>query len=333
MEYRRLGRAGLKVSVLSYGTWVTFAEQGDLVSATAALRVAREAGVNLFDSADAYGHGRAEELLGLALEQLGWERATYVLSTKVYSGVRDCVNMRRTLNRKYLMHAIDESLERMRTPFVDLVYCHRPDPETPIEETVWTMSDIVAAGKAHYWGTSGWPVADIRAACRIADRYGLRKPSMEQLEYNLFRRGDVEGAYAGLHEELGLGIVTWSPLASGLLTGKYMHGVPPGSRATLPGYGWLASWLTNGVRNGRVRQFEVIARSLGATPAQLAIAWCTLNRTVSTVVLGARGPDQLRHNLDALDVVPLITPELVSRIDEVFGSDDVERDASAPTHT
>jgi voltage-dependent potassium channel beta subunit len=318
VEYRRLGRAGLRVSVLSYGTWVTFAEQGDLSSAVASLRVAREAGVNLFDTAEAYGSGRAEELLGLALEQLGWDRATFVLSTKLYWGVRDCVNMRTTLNRKYLLQAIDESLERLRTRFVDLLYCHRPDPETPIEETVWAMSDIIAAGKAHYWGTSEWPADQIRAAWEIADQYGLRKPSIEQPEYNLFKRARVEGEYAGLHREIGLGLATWSPLASGLLTGKYLDGAPTGSRGSLPGYGWLESWLVDEERNRRVRELDLIARTIDATPAQLAIAWCTLNPAVSTVILGASTPEQLRDNLRALDVVPRISPGVLRRIGAVF---------------
>ena len=318
MEYRRLGRAGLKVSVLSYGTWVTFAEQGDLANALASLAVAREAGVNLFDTAEAYGQGQAEELLGAALEQLGWDRATYVLATKLYWGVRNCVNMHQTLNRKYLMQAIDGSLERLRTPFVDLLYCHRPDAQTPIEETVWAMSDIVAAGKAHYWGTSEWPAEQIRTAWEVADRYGLRKPSMEQPEYNLFKRARVEGEYTTLHAEIGLGLTTWSPLASGLLTGKYRDGVPAGSRGCLPGYGWLTPWLVDAKRNHQVQELDVIARAIGATPAQLAIAWCTMNPVVSTVILGASNPGQLNENLRAMDVVPRLSADVMDRIADQF---------------
>jgi voltage-dependent potassium channel beta subunit len=318
MDYRRLGRAGLKVSVLSYGTWVTFAEQGDLSNAIATLAVARQAGINHFDTADAYGQGQAEELLGSALEQLGWDRATYVLATKLYSGVRNCVNMRQTLNRKYLMQAIDESLDRLRTRFVDLLYCHRPDPDTPIEETVWTMSDIVAAGKAHYWGTSDWPAEQILAAWEVADRYGLRKPSMEQVEYNLFKRANVEGEYATLHREIGLGLTTWSPLASGLLTGKYRDSVPPGSRGSLPGYGWLKACLIDEERNRRVSDLEAIARTIDATLAQLAIAWCMMNPAVSTVILGASRPDQLRENLRATDVIPRLSAEVMARIGNLF---------------
>lgn len=318
MEYRRLGTTGLRVSVLSYGTWVTFAEQGDLSNAMASLTVARQAGINSFDTAEVYGRGRAEELLGSALEELGWDRATYVLSTKLYWGVRECVNMRRTLNRKYLMQAMDESLGRLRASFVDIVFCHRFDPETSLEETVWAMSDIIAAGKAHYWGTSEWPTERIRAAWEVADRYGLRKPCVEQPEYNLFKRERIEGEYAALQREIGLGFTTWSPLASGLLTGKYRNGIPAGSRASLPGYGWLKEWLVDGERNDRVRELDAIARALGATPAQLAIAWCTKNPTVSTVILGASDPDQLRENLSALRAVPQLSREVMGRIEHHF---------------
>jgi|SRR5687767_5373064 len=318
VEYRRLGRAGLKVSVLSYGTWITFAEQGDLSVAVETLTVARRAGVNFFDTADAYGQGRAEELLGAALEEMAWDRATYVLGTKVYSGVRQCVNMRQTLHRKYLMLAIDESLERLRTPFVDVLYCHRPDPHTPLEETVWAMSDIVASGKAHYWGTSEWPADQLRTAWEIADSCKLRKPSVEQPEYNLFKRARVEGEYAVLHRDIGLGIATWSPLASGLLTGKYGNGVPARSRASLSNYGWLRAWLEDGERNRKVRELETIARELRATTAQLAIAWCTKNPSVASVILGASGPRQLQENLLALDVVPRLSGEVMQRIDSIF---------------
>lgn len=318
MEYRRLGSAGLKVSVLSYGTWVTFAEQGDLHNAIATLMVARQEGVNFFDTAETYGQGRAEDLLGRALEELQWDRATYVLSTKLYWGSRNCVNMRETLNRKYLMQAIDESLDRLRTPFVDLLFCHRPDPETPIEEIVWTMSDIVAAGKAHYWGTSEWPAEQIRAAWDVADRYRLRKPSMEQPEYNLFRRSRVEAEYSTLHRDIGLGLTTWSPLASGLLTGKYVNGVPPGSRGSVPGFGWLKERLVDRQLNARVRELEILARKIDATPAQVAIAWCTLPPAVSTVILGASGPDQLRENLGAMKVVSRLSPDILHLINALF---------------
>ncbi|MDQ3935770.1 MAG: aldo/keto reductase [Actinomycetota bacterium] len=318
MEYRRLGRAGLKVSVLSYGTWVTFSEQADPGVARECLTVAREEGVNFFDTAEVYGRGRAELLLGAAIEDLRWERASFVLSTKLYWGVHDQVNLSNTLNRKYLLHAIDRCLERLRTPFVDLLFCHRPDPETTVEEVVWTMSDIVAAGKAHYWGTSEWSAEQIRSAYEVAERHGLRKPTMEQPEYSLVARERVEREYRPLCEGLGLGLTTWSPLASGLLTGKYAGGIPPGSRAALPGYEWLQASMTDAERSRRVAALGEVARELGCTTAQLAIAWCTRNPDVSTVILGASSAGQLRENLGALAVGPRLTPETAGRIGALF---------------
>ncbi|MFL6139741.1 MAG: aldo/keto reductase [Frankiaceae bacterium] len=318
MEYRRLGSSGLKVSVLSYGSWVTFAEQISPEVARDCLAVARQAGVTLFDTAETYAGGRAEWLLGAAIENLGWDRSTYVLSTKLYWGLHDWPHLRSTLNRKYLMQAVDGCLERLRTPFVDLLLCHRRDPETPVEEVVWALSDIVAAGKALYWGTSEWPPEDVRAAWELADRYGLRKPVVEQPEYNLFARRRVEEDYRGLASELGLGLMTWSPLASGVLTGKYLHGVPAGSRAALPGYAWLQRSLVDAERNQRVADLAALARELGCSVAQLAIAWCTLNPAVSSVILGASAPAQLRENLAALEVVPLVTPEVVARIEQIL---------------
>lgn len=306
------------MSVLSYGTWITFAEQDDPPNAAACLATAREAGMNFFDTAESYGNGVAERLLGATIDRLGWDRATFVLSTKLYWGIRDCVNMRQTLNRKYLLQAIDESLERLRTRFVDVVFCHRPDAETPVEETVWTMSDIIAAGKAHYWGTSAWPPEQIRAAYAIAEHYGLRKPTVEQPEYNLFVRRPVEAEYAPLSEELGLGLTTWSPLASGILTGKYLDGAPPTSRASLPGYDWLRPALTDAERNRRVLQFRDVAASIGCSPAQLAIAWCTMHPAVSSVITGASHPAQIRENVRALDVVPKLSQSVLRFLSGLF---------------
>lgn len=315
MEYRRLGGAGLKVSVLSYGSWVTFSQQVPFSAAKECLAAAREAGVNFFDTAEVYGGGRAESMLGAAIEELGWDRATIVLSTKLYWGLHDDINLRNTLNRKYLMHAIDGCLRRLRTQFVDLLFCHRPDPNTPLEETVWAMSDIIASGKALYWGTSEWPAHQIRAAWELADRYGLRKPVTEQTEYNLFCRQRVDEEYRSLFADLGFGLTTWSPLGSGLLTGKYRHGVPPGSRASLPGYEWLRQTMLDGERNRRVEDLGLIARELDCTTAQLAIAWCVMNRAVSTVITGASSVAQIRENLGALDVAPRLSADFMARID------------------
>ncbi len=233
--------------------------------------------------------------MGDAIAELGWERHSYVISTKLYWGLGEGPNLRRTLNRKYLLHAIDGSLERLGLDFVDLLFCHRADPTTPIEETVWAMSDIVSSGKALYWGTSEWSADEIRAAWEIAERHHLHKPVMEQPQYNLFERDKVEREYARLYEDLGIGLTTWSPLASGLLTGKYLAGVPEGSRATLPGYEWLRASLTDPERNRQVRQLAGVADRLGCTLAQLAIAWCAINPHVSTVITGASRVEQVRE--------------------------------------
>jgi len=240
MEYRRLGRSGLKVSTFSFGSWVTFGGQVDTGLARECFAVAREEGVNFFDNAEGYAGGESERIMGQAIAELGWPRQSYVVSTKLFWGIDDdLVNMTNTLNRKYLLHAIDGSLERFGLDFVDLLYCHRPDADTPIEETVWAMSDIVSSGKALYWGTSEWSADEIRAAWNIAERHHLHKPVVEQPQYNLFERRRVEREYRRLYEDIGLGLTTWSPLASGLLSGKYVDGIPDGSRASLPGYEWL----------------------------------------------------------------------------------------------
>ena len=316
MIYRRLGRAGVKVSLFSFGTWLTFAEQADRSDAVQLLGTARHAGINLFDTAEAYGGGAAERLLGATIERLGWDRATYLLSTKLYWGVRGTVNMQRTLNRKYLLQGIDECLERLRTRFVDLLYCHRPDPDTEVEEVVWAMSDIIAAGKAHYWGTSEWPPERIVEAIEIAERHHLRRPAMEQPEYNLLKRERLETLYAPLARNHGLGLCAWSPLASGLLTGKYVEGgAAAGTRAALAGHEWLARQLLDPEANRTVARVARAARSIGCSPAQLSLAWCARNPDRSSVILGARTPDQLVHNLEALRVLPHLTPAVMAELD------------------
>jgi voltage-dependent potassium channel beta subunit len=318
MTYRRLGRSGLKVSVLSFGSWVTFGEQIDTSLAKDCLTAAREAGVNFFDNAEAYAGGQSEQIMGDAIAELGWERWSYVISTKIYWGIhKDTVNMANTLNRKYLMQAIDGSLERLGLDFVDLLYCHRPDPETPIEETVWAMSDIVSSGKALYWGTSEWSAEEIRAAYEIAERHHLHKPVMEQPQYNLFERKKVEREYARLYDDYGLGLTTWSPLASGLLTGKYADGVPEGSRAAIPGYEWLRDYVTDPAKNEQVKELSAVADRLGVTVGQLAIAWCAANPRVSTVITGASSVAQVHENLKALDALEQLTPEVLAEIAEI----------------
>jgi voltage-dependent potassium channel beta subunit len=315
MEYRRLGRSGLKVSVLSFGSWVSFGQQIDTSAAVECLAAAREGGMNFFDNAEVYAGGRSEQIMGDAIAELGWERWSYVISTKVFMGLHDDVNMKSTLNRKYLLQSIDGSLERLGLDFVDLLFCHRADPETPIEETVWAMSDIVSSGKALYWGTSEWTAEEFRAAWDIADRHHLHKPVMEQPQYHLFERRRVEREYARLYEDLGLGLTIWSPLASGLLTGKYLDGVPDGTRASLPGYEWLRDALTDPAANAKVRRLKTIADDLGCELSQLALAWCAKNPNVSTVITGASHAAQVYENLGAVEVLDLLDDDLMARID------------------
>ena len=322
MQYRRLGRAGLQVSELSLGSWVTYHNQVDTKAATEMLAAAFDAGINFFDNAEVYAQGESEVVMGQAFKALGWNRLDYVVSSKFFWGLqRDGVtttNRKDTLNRKYLMQAVDGSLKRLQLEHLDLIYCHRPDPHTPIEETVWAMSDIIRQGKALYWGTSEWSASDIRAAWEIAERHHLHKPVVEQPQYHLFHRRRVEQDYARLYEDIGLGLTTWSPLASGLLTGKYLDGIPDGSRAALPGYEWLKGMLTDPTRNAIVRDLAAIAERLGVTTGQLAIAWCVSNPHVSSVILGASTVDQVRENLGALDALEKLTPEVREEIEMLF---------------
>jgi len=319
MQYRRLGRAGLQVSELSLGSWVTYANQVDVNAAVEMMAAAYDAGVNFFDNAEAYAGGKSEEVMGAALKKLGWARLNYTVSTKFFWGLPDAVtvNRKNTLNRKYLMQAIDGSLQRFGLDHLDLVYCHRSDPNTPIEETVHAMSDMITQGKALYWGTSEWSAADIRAAWEIAERHHLHKPVVEQPQYHLFHRTKVEQEFARLYDDIGLGLTTWSPLASGLLTGKYKSGIPGGSRGALQNMSFLHDQLTDQAKNDAVARLEPIARDLGATTAQLAIAWVAKNPRVSTVITGASSVRQLKDNLKAAEIIPKLTPEVLARIDEI----------------
>jgi voltage-dependent potassium channel beta subunit len=320
MQYRRLGRSGLQVSVLSFGSWVSFGPQLDVGRARDCLAAAYDGGMNFFDNAESYAGGESERIMGSAIAELGWARHSYVISTKIFWGIHGGVNMANTLNRKYLLQAIDGSLERLGLDFVDLLFCHRADPKTPIEETVWAMSDIVASGRATYWGTSEWTADEIRAACEIAERHHLRKPVMEQPQYHLTHRNRVEQEYKRLYEDYGLGLTIWSPLASGLWSGKYVEGAPADSRANLPGYEWLKGMLTDDERNAKVKALMMVADDLGCTVAQLALAWCARNRNVSSVITGASRPEQVLENLGALDVLAKLDDRDVrKRIDEAVG--------------
>jgi voltage-dependent potassium channel beta subunit len=325
MEYRRIGRTGVKVSALSLGSWVTYSNQVDLDAAVELMSAARDHGVNFFDNAEVYALGQSEIIMGEALKRLKWDRLTYLVSTKFYWGLKakfgEGINEKNTLNRKYLKQAIDGSLRRLQLDFVDLAYCHRPDPFTPLEEIVFTMHEMVSAGKALYWGTSEWSAADILGAWQIADKHHLHKPIVEQPEYNLFKRKRVEVEYARVFDELGIGTTTWSPLASGLLTGKYAKGVPEGSRASLKNMAWMLDALVDPARNAKVLELAKIASELGATTAQLAIAWCVKHPRVSTVITGATRVAQLQDNMKALEVGAKLTPEVMARIHAVIGDD------------
>lgn len=320
MQYRRLGRSGLQVSELSLGSWVTYHNQVNVSAAREMMAAAFDAGVNFFDNAEAYAQGRSEIVMGEAIKALKWPRLSYIVSTKFFWGLQadgPTANRKDTLNRKYLMQAIDGSLQRMGLDFIDLVYCHRPDPHTPIEETVWAMSDMIGSGKALYWGTSEWSAQDIRAAWDIADKHHLHKPVMEQPQYHLFHRKRVEREYAALYTDIGLGLTTWSPLASGLLTGKYRNGIPPGSRGTVEGMGFLAAGLTDQAKNAAIMKLDTIASDLGCTLSQLAIAWVAHNPRVSTVITGASKLSQLQDNLGAAAVIEKLTPEVMARIEKI----------------
>jgi voltage-dependent potassium channel beta subunit len=321
MQYRHLGRSGLRVSTLSLGSWVTYHNQVDASQAVEMLAAAHDAGVNFFDNAEAYALGKSEEIMGAALRKLGWPRLNYIVSTKFFWGLDRstpadrAVNRRDTLNRKYLMQAIDGSLARFGLEHIDLVYCHRPDPSTPIEETVRAMNDMIVAGKALYWGTSEWSAEAIHAAWHVADRHGWHKPLMEQPQYHLFHRKRVEEEYALLYRDLGLGLTTWSPLASGLLSGKYRVGIPSESRGAMENMAFLREGLTNPQRNAAVELLAPIAAELGGSLAQLAIAWAARNPHVSTVITGASNVTQVQGNLGALALVDKLTPEVLARID------------------
>ena len=323
MLYRRLGRSGLQLSLFSLGSWVTFHNQVDAHGVREMMAAAHDAGVNFFDNAEVYANGQSEALMGEALAQLRWNRLDYVVSSKFFWGLdrgsadQPRINGRDTLNRKYLLQAVDGSLKRMKLDCIDLIYCHRADPHTPVDETVWAMHNLIEQGKALYWGTSEWTADDIRAAWDVAERHHLHKPVMEQPQYHLFHRKRVEHEYARLYEDTGLGLTTWSPLASGLLTGKYRQGVPAGSRGAMEGVSFLREGLLDARKNTAVGELEAVAKELGCSVAQLALAWVAHNPRVSSVILGASKLAQLHENLGALAVLPNITAEVLSRMDTV----------------
>jgi voltage-dependent potassium channel beta subunit len=326
MEYRHLGKTGIRVSELSFGSWVTFHTQADVNAAVEMMSAAYEAGVNFFDNAEVYAGGKSEEVMGAALKQLGWRRSSYLVSTKIYWGLHDNVNERNTLNRKRLIEGINGSLQRLQLDYVDLLYCHRPDKTTPIEETVWAMHNIIEWGQALYWGTSEWSAAEIVSAIEIAERHHLHKPVTEQPIYNLFERDRFSDAYVRVYKDYGYGTTTFSPLASGLLSGKYGKGIPENSRAALEGYDWLQEQVTDKEKLGKVQALEPIATELGCTLSQLALAWCLKNPYVSTVITGASRVEQVHENMKASEVAPKITPEILERIDNIIAVKKEEED-------
>ena len=318
MKYRHLGKAGIQVSELSFGSWVTFHTQSGLDAVVEMMSAAYDAGVNFFDNAEGYAEGKSEEIMGAALKKLGWRRGSYLVSTKLFWGLNNGPNERNTLNRKYLLESIDASLKRFDLEYVDLLYCHRADPDTPIEETVWAMHNIIERGKALYWGTSEWEAAEILSAIEIAERHHLHKPIVEQPVYNLFERHRFGPEYDAVYKEHRYGSTTWSPLASGLLTGKYNDGIPAGSRGAVEGLDWLQDQLRDEKRLAQVVALQPLAKAMGATLAQFSIAWCLQNPSVSSVITGASRVAQLQENMKALDFVDKFTPDVMQAIDAVF---------------
>ena len=321
MKYRHLGKAGIQVSELSLGSWITFQTRFGVDKAAELMAAAFDAGVNFFDNAEAYAHGVSEEVMGAAIRKLGWRRGSYLVSTKLFWGLNDGPNETNTLNRKYLLEGIDGSLRRLDMDYVDIVYCHRADPTTPIEETVWAMHNIIERGKALYWGTSEWSATEILSAIRVAETHHLHKPVVEQPIYNLFERHRFGPEYDTVYEDYGYGSTTWSPLASGLLTGKYNAGIPKGSRGDVSKYDWLEEQLTDQARIAKVRKLEPLASDMGATLAQFALAWCLQNPYVSSVITGATRLEQVEENMKALEFVDAFTPGVMSAIDDIFGDD------------
>ncbi len=321
MQYRRLGRAGLKVSALSFGSWVTFSNQVDRKQAETMLALAYEAGVNFFDNAEAYARGKSEEVMGEALKRLGFDRDTWCVSSKVFFGhLSDPAPTQRGLARKHVMEACHAALRRLQVEYLDLYFCHRPDPETPIEEVVRTMNTLIRQGKIFYWGTSEWSAAEIATAWAYAERLGLEGPAMEQPQYNLFHRRRMEVEYAPVFREYGIGTTIWSPLASGILSGKYSDGIPEDSRFNVEGYEWLRDMIESERGRKRIQaagEIATLARQLEATPAQLALAWCLRNPDVSTVILGASRADQLKENLGAMSVYERLDDSVVARLEEI----------------
>lgn len=320
MEYRRLGRSGLQLSELSFGTWITFGNQIPYATAKNLLATAYDAGVNFFDNAEVYAHGESERVMGQMLSELGWSRDSYTVSSKVFFGAGGKLPTQRGLHRKHVMEACHQALERLRVDYLDLYFCHRPDKATPIEETVWTMHQLIMQGKILYWGTSEWSAEEIMDAQRVADQHHLIGPSMEQPQYNLLHREKMESEFLRLFDRLGLGTTIWSPLASGILTNKYRDGLADDVRLNREELAWLKDRNVVEEKLAVAQRLAELAASLGITPAQLSIAWCLKNPHVSTVMLGATRVEQLQENLKSAEAVALLTPEVLERIEGIVGN-------------
>lgn len=319
MEYRKMGKTGLELSVLSFGSWVTFAKQIEDSNADRLMSIAYENGVNFFDNAEVYALGESEKMMGRILKSKDWERSSYTVSSKAFFGSRGKANKpnQTGLSRKHLIEACNEALQRLQLDYLDLFFCHRPDRTTPIEEVVWTMNHLIQQGKILYWGTSEWTGAEIAEAHVIAKDYHLIGPAMEQPQYNLFERDKMERDYVPLFKNLGLGTTIWSPLASGLLSGKYNDGIPEGTRLAMEGFEWLKDRTIAADRIEKVKELGALAKDMGTTTATLSIAWCIHNPNVTTAILGATKESQLLENLKALDVLPLLNEDVIQRIESI----------------
>jgi voltage-dependent potassium channel beta subunit len=321
MEYRRMGRSGLQLSLLSYGSWVTFHKQVDEKKGDELMGLAYDNGINFFDNAEVYARGESEKLMGRILKNKKWDRTSYTISSKAFFGWHGPDNKpnQTGLSRKHLIEACNEALQRMQLDYIDLFFCHRPDPNVPMEEVVWAMNILIQQGKVLYWGTSEWSGAEVMAAHEAAMKNNLIGPAVEQPEYNLFNRHKLENDFLPLfNDEIGIGTTIWSPLASGLLTGKYNNGVPDGSRITIPGFDWLKERVMVEEKIEKVRRLKPVADQLGTSLATFSIAWCIRNPHVTTAILGATSSTQLKQNLEALELYPKLTPEVLQEVDDIM---------------
>lgn len=320
MEYRRLGKSGLQVSTLSFGSWVSFSKQINDKTAEELMSIAYDHGVNFFDNAEIYALGESERMMGRVIKKKKWDRTSFLVSSKVYFGWRGKENKpnQTGLSRKHVIEACDEALKRLQVDYLDLYFCHRPDKSTPIEETVLAMNHLIQQGKVLYWGTSEWSGVEIMEAHRVAEKYRLIGPTMEQPQYNMFERNKLENEYLGIFNTVGLGTTIWSPMASGLLSGKYNDGIPKNSRFALQGFDWLKDrWMLEDNLK-KVKKISELASKLGVSTAALSIAWCIKNPNVSTAILGATKKQQLLENLKSLDIVPMLTPDVMEKIDAIL---------------